>query len=255
MKSIKTQGRKPILVLLHAFPLSSAMWNAQRQALSRVARVVTPDLPGFGASSSLGARSMEAMARQVAKNLDRLSIHEPVILAGLSMGGYVALEFVRLFPRRVRGLGLFATRAGADNVEQKKKRYMNAKNVQLAGTGELIRGMLAKALGKTTQAHRPRVIRSAKRIMSAQSASGVRSALLAIAKRRDNTAHLKKISCPTLILAGAEDTLIPLDEMRLLKKSIRRSTFFIIPKAGHLLNLEAPALTNQRLVSFIRRFR
>ena len=76
------------LVLLHAFPLSSAMWLAQREALADEFRIITPDLRGFG-GSPLGddEPSLDAVADDVAAMLDGLGL-DRVVLGGLSMGGY-----------------------------------------------------------------------------------------------------------------------------------------------------------------------
>src|SRR5215218_92096 len=108
------QGRP--VVLLHAFPLSRAMWQPQRDALARHCRLLTPDLPGFGDSPLLeGTASVEGMADAVAKWLDGLGVREPVILGGLSMGGYVSFAFVRKYAGRLAGLILADTRAEADD--------------------------------------------------------------------------------------------------------------------------------------------
>src|SRR5579884_846254 len=103
----------PVL-LLHAFPLSSAMWLAQREALSGDYRVITPDQRGFG-GSPLGEDepSLDAAADDLAALLDGKDL-DRVVLGGLSMGGYVAMAFLRRHPQRVAALVLADTRAGAD---------------------------------------------------------------------------------------------------------------------------------------------
>src|SRR5687768_12888847 len=90
-------GRGTPVVLIHAFPLSRQMWAAQRDALAGVCRVITPDLPGFGDSALASNPTVETMADAVAKLLDEKRITEPVILGGLSMGGYVAFAFARKY--------------------------------------------------------------------------------------------------------------------------------------------------------------
>ena len=255
--SYKLSGKKgPVVVLFHAFPLLGGMWDSQRQELGQIARVLVPDFPGLGRSKSVKAGTIQEMARQVAVLLENLSIKEPVMVAGLSMGGYVVLEFVRLFPSRVKALGLFATRASADSPEQKIKRYEAVKNVRAHGIAPLVRAMIPKLLGKTSLSSRQDVVRMVQRKMvSATDSAGVMNALLAMAKRRDNTSYLEKIKCPALILAGKEDNVIPLDEMRLLKEKIKSSKFFIFPKAGHLLNLEEPSRFNKLLSQFVKKLR
>jgi len=103
------------LVLLHAFPLSRAMWTSQVTALAGDCRVITPDQRGFGGSPLGGdPPSLDVAADDLAALLDRLEL-DRVVLAGLSMGGYLAMAFLRRYPGRVGALGLLDTRAGADS--------------------------------------------------------------------------------------------------------------------------------------------
>src|SRR5688500_6226536 len=86
------------LVLLHGFPLDSRIFDAQREALSDAYRVIAPDLRGFGKSAAAtGAFSLEDLAddlHALLKEIDAL----PGALAGLSMGGYVALAYAKKYP-------------------------------------------------------------------------------------------------------------------------------------------------------------
>ena len=101
------------VVLLHGFPLSSAIWRRQQQGLSDGYRVILPDLRGHGRSPApAGVYEMEAMAADVFALLDSLDVKQAVIL-GHSMGGYVALAAWRLAPERFLGLGLIASHAAA----------------------------------------------------------------------------------------------------------------------------------------------
>ena len=85
------QGSGTPVVLVHGFPLDHSMWNAQIDALSEDYRVIVPDLRGFGRSgASDGTVTMQQFAGDLASLLDGLEIDQPVVLCGLSMGGYVA---------------------------------------------------------------------------------------------------------------------------------------------------------------------
>src|SRR5437763_17103341 len=96
-------GRGEALVLLHAFPFAREMWRPQLSTLRDVVRVIAPDLRGFGGASGFdGPPSVEQMARDVAALLDALEVTRPAVIGGLSMRGYVALAFARLFPHRLR---------------------------------------------------------------------------------------------------------------------------------------------------------
>src|SRR4051794_32214092 len=113
-------GQGTPLVLLHAFPLSSAMWLAQRETLAKRFRVITPDLRGFG-GSVLGEEtpSIEVMAEDVAQMLRSKGL-ERAVIGGLSMGGYVAMALCRHHPERVLGLLLADTKAAADLEEARQ---------------------------------------------------------------------------------------------------------------------------------------
>ena len=105
MLSLNDTGSGLPLVLIHAFPFSKKMWTSTHEALSKDVRVISMDMPGFGASPLSGpVTSMEEMARAVVQSLDERGIKEKAFFAGMSMGGYVLFQLQRLFPARVRGL-------------------------------------------------------------------------------------------------------------------------------------------------------
>jgi len=241
----------PPLVFIHAFPLSQGMWKVQGQRLREMARVITPDLPGFGGSARLAPPSIPRMAREIAALLDQLKIQEPVVVAGLSMGGYVAFEFLRQFPERVRGLGLFSTRAAADTPEAREGRLKAARKIQDEGLEPFAKGILPKLLGKTTIATKPRVVEEVTRMILANDPDGVADALLAMADRRDSTELLGAIRCPTLVIAGEEDAFIPVSEGRGMRDQIPGARLEVIGKAGHLVNLEQPEAFQAILERFL----
>src|SRR3954471_9509993 len=111
-------GPGPVVVLLHGFPLDHTMWESQIQTLGSIYRVIAPDLRGHGRSAAPdGIYPIDDMADDVVEMLDALRISEPVVVGGLSMGGYVALSLAARYPKRLRGLMLMNTRAGADSPE------------------------------------------------------------------------------------------------------------------------------------------
>ena len=111
------------LFLIHGYPLSRALWEPQTAGLADVARVLALDLRGHGGSDpGPGPYSMSVLADDCRGFLDALGIARPVVLGGLSMGGYVAFEFYRKYPQRIAGLILAATRAGADSIAIRRLR-------------------------------------------------------------------------------------------------------------------------------------
>src|SRR5512143_351018 len=127
------RGSGPVLLLLHAFPLGLFMWDPQADALSRSCRVARFDARGFG-GSALGGEpfTMERIADDAAAILDALAV-EKAVVGGCSMGGYAALAFARRHPRRLAGLILQDTRAGADSEEAKANRATLAARVLAEG--------------------------------------------------------------------------------------------------------------------------
>src|SRR5688572_2664552 len=100
MLSFSERGHGPALVLIHAFPLDSSMWQQQMEFFADRYRVITPDVIGFGGSQPSRSWTMPEMGQELASLLDHLQI-ETCTLAGLSMGGYIALPFALTSPSRV----------------------------------------------------------------------------------------------------------------------------------------------------------
>jgi len=246
------QGTGTPFVLLHAFPLSSAMWTRDAAHFASLARVITPDLPGLNGSSRQPQPSIPAMAQAVAELLDTLRIQEPVIIAGLSMGGYVALEFVRQFSQRVKALGLFSTKAAADSPEQREGRLKLIERLRREGLDVLLQATLPKLVGATTTARRPAVIAEIEGYIRAVDCEGVIDSVRAMAERRDSQPLLPTLSYPTLIISGAEDALISPKESEVMAQAIPGAELKVIPEAGHLVNLEVPGVFQDIVASRVR---
>ena len=136
-----------MVVLVHGFPIDHAMWDAQVEALSRRCRVLAVDLRGFGRSEATDApATMEQFADDLAGLLDALGVREPIVLGGLSMGGYVCFAFWRKYAARLRALVLCDTRAEADSPEAAAARRATALRVLDSGPGVLVDEMAAEAL-------------------------------------------------------------------------------------------------------------
>ncbi len=115
-------GQGVPLILMHGYPLNRTIWKGVIPYLQDVADVIIPDLRGHGDSPiPQGEYRMETMAGDVITLMDKLGIDRAVI-AGHSMGGYVALSLIRNYPERVIALALVASQAEADSPE----RYQDA---------------------------------------------------------------------------------------------------------------------------------
>ena len=240
MLNYRSEGKGTTVLLLHAFPLSSLMWERELEEIGRYARVLAPDLPGFGGSIRQQTPSLSGMAEEVAGLLDHLKIREPVVLGGLSMGGYVAFEFVRKFPTRIRGLMLFSTRASADTVEARVKRYDVIDRITKSGFEDFAKKISEKLVGRTSLQTRSQIVDKITAMILANKPEGTMDALRAMAERNDSTKLLYSIQAPCLIIAGEEDEIIPSSEAQLMCKQIVHAQVQTVLKAGHLVNLECP---------------
>ncbi len=247
------EGAGVPILFVHGFPLSHAMWREQIAAFRGSHRVIVPDLRGFGASGvTEGIVTMEQFADDLAALLDALGVNEPVVLCGLSMGGYVAFPFVRKYRERLRGLILCDTRSIPDTTEGAEGRRKLAAMLIEKGARVAIDAMLPKLFAAATRERSPQIIDEVKQTISNTSPQGMGAALLGMAERPDSTPLLPGIDLPTLVLVGAEDGISPPEEMRRIADSIPGATFVEIAGAGHMAPLENPEPANKAIASFLK---
>ena len=246
-------GPGPVVVLLHGFPLDLSIWEAQRGTLGSMYRVIAPDLRGHGRTAAPeGVYTMDDLADDVIEVLDALEIGEPVIVGGLSMGGYVALSMALRHPSRLRGLMLMDTRARADAADAAVIREDLADEVARTGNVEpVVASMLPKLFSDITRARRPELIAEVHEVMSRTSPLGVIGALRGMAIRPDRTGDLARIAIPTLVMTGTDDALIAVDESKAMAEAIPNAEFVAIPDAGHLAPLENPVAANAAILRFL----
>lgn len=237
-------------LLLHGFPHDRSLWSPQLAAPPAGVRLIAPDLPGFGESAAVDVPSLDAWADWSMALCDSLAI-DRVVVAGLSMGGYLAFSIWRRHPERVRALILADTRAGADDAEGKAKRVAMRELALTEGAGAIADKMIAGMVGKTTRETRPQVVAYCDAMMRGAHVDAIADALDAMRTRVDSTATLATITVPTLILCGAEDALTPMKESEAMHRAIADSQLAVIPSAGHVSNLEHPAAFNALLAGFL----
>jgi pimeloyl-ACP methyl ester carboxylesterase len=246
------EGTGQPVVLLHGYPFNRSMWREQRAALSANYRVITPDLRGMGETEATSEPApMIEMARDVAALLDHLQIDRAAV-GGLSMGGYVALAFVRRFPLRVRSLVLADTRPQADTDEARQAREEQARRILEDGMSAIADDFLKKVLAPETFEERPDAVARVREMILSTKPEGAAAALRGMAERSDQTHFLPNILAPTLILVGSQDKLTPPADAELLHREIRGSRLEIIEGAAHVSNIERPAEFNHALTAFLR---
>ena len=248
----------PIL-LLHGFPLGRWMWSAQLEALSdQGCRLIAPDLRGYGESTVTDgelpeALTMEIFARDAVELLDDLGIREPVVVAGLSMGGYIAQAIAADDPNRVRALILMDTKAKGDSPEAAANREVMAKKVLEANSPEpLVTDMIPKLFSENAPASEPELITQVRGLMMKTPAKVVAATLRGLAIRPDRTHDLPNFSWPTLVIVGADDVITPLSEAREMVGMLPNGTLSVASNAGHLAPMEARNAVDRAILEFLQ---
>ena len=246
------RGEGTPVLFIHGFPLNRRMWKPQVNGLSDIANIIAPDLRGHGESEpSQDEYTMDLFAADLNALLVSLGITEKIVLCGLSMGGYIALSFYRFFQERLAGIVLTATRAAADTAVGKEMRLRAAQRTKTEGVSQVVDGLLPNLLSPSTQENKPQLLSFVRDLMLDISPETMIADLMGMKERQDSTPLLPKIDIPVLILHGADDRLIPVDEAETMQAQIPGAELKVIPQAGHLPNLEQPVLFNHSLHKFI----
>ena len=230
-------GRGAPLILIHGFPLDHTSWSETTPLLKNDFDIILPDLRGFGQSTTIEIPyTMSDIADDLAGLLDHLEI-EKVALAGHSMGGYVALAFIRKYPQRVSGLGLISSQAAADSSERKSGRYQTIRDVTQKGVGVVAEAMTPKLSADV------RVQAFVRPLMERQPPSAVTGALKAMAEREDLMSHLSTVSFPVNLVHGSVDMLIPIERAKEIKAVIPSAGLVELQGVGHMPMMEASRQT------------
>ena len=236
------------LVLIHAFPLSGAMWGHEVRALRDAADpIVAPSLPGFGGTAvPRGDASMDDYADSVVAAMDAAKV-ERAAIAGLSMGGYVAFALWRRHRDRIERLFLADTRAEADTEEARDKRLRLAALIREHGIEALLKTP-PPWLRKGSPHWDPLL-----KMIRGQTPDGVAQGSIAMANRPDSRPDLPTIDVPTTVVVGEVDEITPLEMSQSMVDLIPGAKLSIIPGAGHISNLEAPTAFEAALRAWLRR--
>jgi pimeloyl-ACP methyl ester carboxylesterase len=229
-------AEKQRLLLLPGLLCDAALWQFQSEALADVADVTAADLTR---SDSVAAMARDALADAP----DRFA------LAGLSMGGYVALEIMRQAPERVTHLALLDTSARPDTPELIERRKAL---IELAARGKF-KGVTPRLLPLLL--HKDHQFPPLSTIVTDMATRVGQPAFIrqetAIMARADSRPHLKDIKVPTLVLVGEDDALTPIALHEELADGISGSEFQIIARSGHLTALEKPDMVNRAMFDWL----
>ncbi|QDT34433.1 alpha/beta fold hydrolase [Thalassoglobus polymorphus] len=251
--NIRIEGAGEPILFVHGFPLDQTMWTNQIDHFSKSLQVIAPDLRGFGESSPAeGTVEMKDFADDLSCILDALEVKEPVHFCGLSMGGYIAWEFIQRYPEKVKSLILCDTKASPDTEEAKASREQTAQQVLAKGPEFLATAMPEKLFSPHTIAENSDAVKQTQSLIRSTNPNSIAAALRGMAVRADMDANLKSIDVPTLVIVGEDDQLTTPDVMKEMAKAIPNAQFVEVQQAGHMSPLEQPEFVNQTIEDFLR---
>ncbi len=238
----KECGQGTPLVLVHGYPLNHSIWHDVANELEQEARIIMPDLRGFGHSPAPeGTYTMRLMAEDLRELLDDLQI-DKAVLVGHSMGGYVCLAFAQAYPERLAGFGLVASQAEADLPEKRQSRLHAAEAVQAKGIRVAVDGFAEKLTCL------PDLVEPLHQLMHhVATQNGVIGCLRGMAERPDATPWLSNIDVPALVIAGKADAVIPPARSQTLAQLLGRGWLVEIDGAAHMPMMETPGQVSTAL--------
>jgi len=245
-------GTGPDVVMLHPFPLHHQFWDGVLAQIVTRNRVFLLDLRAHGDSE---AGDGSVTMQKLADDLDRLCREFDVaraIFVGVSIGGYALFEFWRRCRDRVAALVLANTRAGAETSEGCAGRMQAAERVLREGTAGFTEELLQRLFSKSTLTNRPDIVDAARTMAKKMSPADIAAVQRGMADRGDSIPTLVTINVPTLVIAGADDS-VPISELDLIHQHIPGSQFRVIDKAGHYAAMEQPAEFGRLLRTFLDR--
>jgi pimeloyl-ACP methyl ester carboxylesterase len=249
---VEDHGEGVPVVLLHGFPLSAAIWTPIRTAVEQAARLITPDLRGFGASDKPDSGyAMFQLADDVVRLADALGL-DKFVLGGHSMGGYVALRVAADHRDRLAGLVLVDTRAEADSTEGRQRRDAALSRIAAGDAEAFLDEFVANLVGASTKARAPRVLSELRAIAGAAATRAVAGCLAGMRDRPETLSVLSALGLPALVIVGAEDSVTPVESAKAMVAAMAGAELVVIPSSGHTPSVERPIPTSEAILGFLR---
>lgn len=252
--SYGVEGEGEAIVLLHGFGEDSNIWQSQVEYLSNKYKVITPDIPGSGQSTMLEGLSQAITLGDYAVCIHALLLHEKIetcCIFGHSMGGYITLAFVELYPNLVKGFGLVHSSAYADSEEKKENRQRGIEMMEEYGAQAFLKTTIPNLFGKQFKEDHPDAVEALINKAGEFSTAACQQYYLAMMNRPDRHLALKNSKVPVLFIAGTEDVAAPLNDVLQQSSLPAISYIHVLDGVGHMGMLEAPEKLNQYLDEFI----
>lgn len=239
------------VIFIHGFPFNKEMWEKQLSVLNETHRCIAYDVRGHG-NSERGAAlfSIPQFADDLFFFMDALKI-EKAVLAGLSMGGYIALHAIQQQPQRITGLILCDTQCAADSDEAREKRKKTIAFIQKNGVSVYAEESLTNLFAPASITDKKDEVTFIKETILKTPAENICLTLQALADRKETCSSVFQITVPVCILVGKEDKITTPAMARKMQALINHSSLHIIEGAGHLSNLENPEQFNTHVKTFL----
>jgi 3-oxoadipate enol-lactonase len=254
--AIDHAGEGELLILMHGIGGNRTNWTEQIEVFSEYFHTVAWDARGYGESDDYdGPLDFNDFSRDLKRVLDYFGV-EKAHISGLSMGGRISQSFYAMFPERVKTLTLVATFTGFNNFsDAEKQKFLDLRLKPLVEEGKDVMD-IAPVVAKTlvgphaTEAQYQQLVDSMKYLHKESYIKTVRATTMF-----DQTANLENISVPTLLVFGENDSLTNPTIGKTMADRITGCEFKVIPKSGHLINLEQSQLFTETMLEFLLKHR
>jgi pimeloyl-ACP methyl ester carboxylesterase len=239
------------VVLLHPFPVHHKFWSPVAEKLGTRYQLLLPDLRAHGRSEiGRGTASMGKHADDLFRLLEAQQVARAAFV-GVSIGGYILFEFWRRYRERVAALVFSNTRAEPDSEQGRTNRLKSIEDSRQRGTAPFLDVQIQNLIGDSTRRNRPDLVAQARAMMNTLTADGLAAIQRGMAERPDSVPTLPSINVPTMVIAGGEDTLTPVESGQLMQARIRGVKLTVIPDVGHYAALENPQEYSRVVFQFL----
>ncbi|KQL35059.1 alpha/beta fold hydrolase [Psychrobacillus sp. FJAT-21963] len=232
------EGQGEVLFLIHGFCGSSAYWSRVVPLLANQYRVIAIDLPGHGESEVQDSvNQIDNYADFIHQFLDSLEL-DKVTMLGHSLGGYITLAFAEKYSERLNGFSLIHSTGFPDSEEAKKGRDTSALKIDDEGIEVFVDGLIPKLFAPNNVKSHQNLVEEAIKIGYSTSPIGAKNALMAMRDRKDRREIINITKLPVVLVAGAEDQLIP-SEKTFTANGVNIKQV-VLKDVGHMSMYEAP---------------
>jgi pimeloyl-ACP methyl ester carboxylesterase len=247
------KGKGSVIILLHGYLETSEIWSSFSEKLAGDFRVIVVDLPGHGLSDVFGeVHTMEFMAEAIKELLDHLKLSK-VFITGHSLGGYVTLAFLELFPEYLSGYCLFHSHPLADSEEAVKNRNREINLVQRGMKDHMYPGNVTKMFATSNVEIFSDAVQRSKEISSSIPGEGIISVLRGMIARPSRLELMEKGIVPCLWILGRMDNYIPCDAIQEKVKLPGNAQLIVLQYSGHMGFVEEEELSVKVLSEFVKK--